>query len=112
MRKFERPRAKRRDTSGTYQTKKTFAADLAKRLRTSSTLKINGVKITWESANVIVDSYAEVVKNAIVTKGKTTLPTLGAFQLQLRPCRSEVHTNCRHAATQVESVTSISQSAW
>ena len=63
-------------------------ADLAKHLRTSSTLKNNGGNMTQESVNINVDSYAEVVQNATVTKGKTAFPNLVTIQLQLRPCRS------------------------
>ena len=85
MRKFDRPRAKRRVKTDTDQTKNALVADLTKRLRTSSTLKINRVKITQESAKVIVDSYAEAVKNAIVNAGKAALPNLGTNQLQLCP---------------------------
>ena len=64
---------------------------MTKHLRMNRTLRNHGVKITQELAKVIVDGYAEVVKDNIVTKGKAALPNLGTLELQLRQCRSPKH---------------------
>ena len=91
MRKFERPRARRRVKTDTDLTNKTFVADLTSRLRTSCAPTHNGVQITQASANITAGSCAEDAKNATVNAGKTAPPNLGTIQLQLRPCRSHAH---------------------
>ena len=88
MGEFESLPTERRVKTDADQAKKLPVAELTKRPRVSSALRHDGVRAIQEAAAIIVDSYADVVKNSFVHSGKAALPDVGSARLQLRACRS------------------------